>query len=136
MSLIFFQPSENGMGDRLRKILETVVPKDRIEMHRTMDDLCERLQKPICHAKVAVLVAATKKDMGRLLHLRDLLAELKLVLVLPDDSAEMVAEAHALSPRYITWADSDFSDIASVLRRLIVLSEDRFDAGMSPVVNL
>lgn len=126
VSLIFYQPLENGIGNRLREILEAVVPQDHIEIHCTIDDLYERLQNPICHSKVAVIFAATKKDLSRILHLRDFLLDMKLILIMPDDNPDMMASAHTLRPRYITWSDSDFRDIAPVLRRLMVLSNEHF----------
>ncbi|MBN1380523.1 MAG: hypothetical protein JXA41_02490 [Deltaproteobacteria bacterium] len=117
---------ESGVGKRLRNILESVVPKDHIELYSTMDDLFERFQNPICHGKVTVIFAATRKDFHRILPLKDFLSDMNLVLILPDDSPEMMAEAHTLRPRYITWADSDFRDIEAVLKRLMALSKNCF----------
>lgn len=125
MSVIFYHPlNKNLAGDKLKKIIASSIAKDKIETYRTIDEFYERLQKPICHSSVAVLYAATKKDMGRLLHLREFLSGMKVVLILPDDSIDTIAEGHALSPRFISWADSDFSAIEAVLKRLIALSED------------
>ena len=51
----------------------------------------------------------------------DLLQELKLVLILPDDDQDTIVKAHTLRPRYLSWVDQNFIDIGAVLRRMVDL---------------
>jgi len=130
LSLIFYEPSRSIIGERLQERLEAVVSKEGIETHHTIDAFYAHLQKPICQTRVAVIFAAAKKDFDGILCLREFLSDIKLILVLSDDSPDMIAEAHTLRPRFITWADSDFQDIEPVLKRLMKLSENRFGAEL------
>ena len=49
----------------------------------------------------------------------ELLMDHKVILILPEAEPEMVAMGHALRPRFITYNDGDFLEMASVLRQLL-----------------
>jgi hypothetical protein len=121
VSVIFYQSLKNGSGKGLRKVVEMAVSKKNIEWHRSIKSLSDRLHKPIFDANVAVLSAASKKDLDEIICLGDVLRDMKIVLILPDNDPDTIAKAHTLRPRFITWSNSDFKDIGNVVKRLQVL---------------
>jgi len=97
------------------------LPQRKIETCRVFTDLRRRLLRPLSDLKVAVLLCMTKADLQDIFSLGDLLLDLKIILVLPDDDAETLVKAHHLRPRYLSWLDDDFLDIGVVLKKMIEL---------------
>jgi hypothetical protein len=57
--------------------------------------------------------------IGRLTCMRELIQNNKSIIVLPDQTPETVSMGHTLYPRFISYLDSDFKDIGSVLGKVI-----------------
>jgi len=121
MASIIYTPSENGLERRFLEQLEMAIPKKRFEICRSIGELSARLGRQPLSVKVAVLFAVTRTEIMRILLLGDLMADVKSIVVLADDDRDTVMKAHTLRPRYITWMDSDFSKIVSVLRNMVAL---------------
>jgi hypothetical protein len=81
--------------------------------------LSRRLRQPRHNLAVAVLVAASRQELLELLSIRDLLDGIRIILVLPDRQDDTIAKGHRLYPRFLTFADSDFLDVAAVLSKML-----------------
>jgi hypothetical protein len=68
---------------------------------------------------VAILLASSKEELLDLLSLRDLLWDIKLILILPDSTPGSIAQGHLLRPRFLSDCGSDFVDVAAVLNLMI-----------------
>jgi hypothetical protein len=121
MSFFLYLSDKKDLGDRVLKVLETFVPQMTVEMFGSLGDLSRRLRKPHFNIKVMVFFAVSRADLQGFLGLSEFLGDKKLILVLPDRDAETIAQAHKLKPRFITWLDSDFSDLGTVLKRMLKL---------------
>ncbi len=121
MASILYIPSENGLERRFRALLETAVPNKKFEICHSIGELSARLIIPLSHVNVAVLFAVTRTEIVKIHSLGDLMADVKSILILADDDRDTIIKAHTLRPRYITWLDSDFNQIADVLKRMIEL---------------
>ena len=129
MNILVYAKTKEGAGLRLQRLIETLVPREEIEIYKTIDSLSYRLRQPIFDLDIAVLLATTKEELEDILSLRDLLSDVRSVLVLPDREADTNAQGHTLSPRFITYADSDFVELAAVLSKMLenanLLKEER-----------
>jgi hypothetical protein len=47
------------------------------------------------------------------------MSAVRLVLVLPDEEDETIALAHGLRPRFVTYADGDYSELREVLQKML-----------------
>jgi hypothetical protein len=121
MASIIYIPSENDLGRRFLALLETAIPEKKFEICHSIGELSARLGMPFSNVKVAVLFALSRAEIMRVLSLGDLMADVKSIVVLADDDKDTVMKAHTLRPRYITWLDSDFSNVVSVLRNMVAL---------------
>jgi hypothetical protein len=119
MNLLFYATTADGVGGKLEKVIEEVVPEEKIEVCRTVDSLSRRLREPTYDLSVAVLLAETKEDLLCLVSNKELIWNLRVILVLPDGEDDTVTKGHLLRPRYLTYADSDFSDVATVLSKML-----------------
>ncbi|MFU8819543.1 MAG: hypothetical protein ACNA74_07465 [Desulfurivibrio sp.] len=68
---------------------------------------------------VAILLIADPLDLKAALLHQELLTNLPLILVLPDDDRETVRTGHQLRPRFVGFHGNDFSEITAVLKRVL-----------------
>ena len=123
MSLLLFSSSPKGAGKRLQRLLEVVLPGQKSEIIRTISDLSARLLQPLkCHPNVVILVSKSKEELSELLSIRDLLDDVRIILVLPDRERDTVSKGHILRPRFLTYIDSHFQEIAAVLNKILATS--------------
>jgi hypothetical protein len=121
MAPIVYIPSENGLERRFRTLLEMAVSNKKFEICRSIGELSAKLIIPFSSVKVAVFFALSREEIMGILSLGDLMADVKSILILPDDDRDTIMKAHTLRPRYVTCADCDPIDIVTVFKRMIDL---------------
>ncbi len=119
MDLIFYSPASGSPEERLQRVIKAVVPGWEGAVFRSIDDLLERLLQPKNDLAVALLLAEKKGDIEGLLSLGNLFRTMRIILVAPDRDKETIAAAHLLRPRLLTYMDSDFTDVSTVLTKII-----------------
>ncbi len=119
MNLLFYATAADGAGEMLRGVIEELVPEEKIEVHRTEEGLSSRLRKPTYDLSVAVLLAANKEDLLYLVANKELIWNLRVILILPDREEDTVTKGHLLRPRFLTYADGNFLDVATVLGKML-----------------
>ncbi|MEW5801796.1 MAG: hypothetical protein AB1847_06780 [bacterium] len=119
MKLLLYAPAVEEAGKRLQGIIENLVPEAKREVCRTIDDLSIRLRQPMNNLSVAVLLAATRQDLSDIVTIADLMGDLRLIVILPDLEDDTIAKGHSLRPRFLDNIDSDFSDIAAILGKML-----------------
>jgi hypothetical protein len=124
MALIVYIPSENHLERRFLALLEMAIPDKRFEICHSIDELSVKLEMPLLNVRVAILFAVTRTEITQILALGDWMADVKSIVVLADEDKEMMAMAHKLRPRYVTWVNSDLIDLVTVARRMV----DLYDA--------
>jgi len=60
-----------------------------------------------------------EEGLLKILRIRDLLADVRIVLILPDRRKETIAAGYKLYPRFLTFMDSDPRELAAVLEKMI-----------------
>jgi hypothetical protein len=116
--MLVYATSNDGTKELLEKALELVLPKSRIESHESVESLKRRLLSPAGSDTVLLVMPDGKEDLEALMPIRNILFNLKTILVLPDKSEETVALGHRLRPSFLSYKDSDFSDVAAVVRKM------------------
>ncbi|MBF0509775.1 MAG: hypothetical protein HQK57_12735 [Deltaproteobacteria bacterium] len=122
MNLLFYAKTDDGLAGRLRSEIETLVPKSDLDICRTMDDMSRRLRQPLKDMTLGIVFTDSKEDLLGLLLIRDLLLDVKMILILPDKEENTVAVGHALYPRYMSYADGDLQDVVEVIRKCLTIS--------------
>ena len=119
MNVLFYSASLTAIGKRFLRIVVSHVPQRRIEICRSMDALDSRLHKPLEALAIAVLHVTVIDELGALITRRELLADLRTILVLPNCEESTTALAHVLRPRYVIYSEVDLPDASVVLGKLI-----------------
>lgn len=71
--------------------------------------------------RVIVFFAYEPADLNLALSLKEYLSDTRVIMVLHQTDAESVKQGLSLSPSFLTYANSDFSDIVAVLEKISVL---------------
>ena len=118
--ILFVNGKCAAAGNRLRKSIESVVSCQHLEIQRSIKDLSKRLNRFPREIDLAVLFAASKDQLSELLSLRELLNDVRIILILPDRGRETISKGHLLRPRFLSYADGDLTDVIAVLSKMIV----------------
>lgn len=119
VELLFYSTIKQGAGARFQSIIEKLVPKEDIGIFRTMESLSSRLHQFPRNMSLAVILAASQKELFELLLIRDCLKDIPLILILPDRESETISKGHKLYPRFISYLDSGFEVFEEVFRTII-----------------
>ena len=106
-------------GGQLRKMIEDVVPNENTEIYSTIDTLGNRLRQPSYNIAVAVLLISSREELRDVLSIRHLFDNIKIILILPDRKNETIVTGHKLRPRFLSYTDSNFIDVAVVLENML-----------------
>lgn len=119
MSLIVYLPKMDEAGKRLQCLVGELISQDSIELFYTFHGLDVKLKNFSGNRDIALLLASTRQELDELLARRVLLSSLRVVLIIPDREKETISKGHLLRPRYLSFRDGDFSDVAQVLQKLL-----------------
>lgn len=120
MNLILFSPKNDEVGKRLQEVLSGSGLKIQTIVCPTFTSLVQELGRPTTYdQRAAVLLAPTHRNFADILSIPDLLNDIHIILIIPDRGKQTIAAAHGLRPRFLSYTDSDFQDVAAVLEKMI-----------------
>ncbi len=99
--------------------MNEVVLKKHIENYHTLKNFSIRLRQFSKEPTIAVLYATNRRELSKILAIQNLLFDIHIVLILPDNTDETVSIGHKLHPRFLSYVDSDFKDVTAVLKKMI-----------------
>jgi hypothetical protein len=119
MSILLFFTEANDTAEHIHRVIETMSHEEPLEVYGDVEALSKRLRRPGRGPQVAVVILSSHKDLEDVITIRDLLADLATLLILPDADADTLAKAHQIRPRFLTYADSDPMVIGAVLAKML-----------------
>jgi len=131
MKLICFSPSIDEGNRLLNNLIDHFTAVRCLEIYRTIDALSKRLREPKKNGSILVLFATSKRLLLEIIAITTLLQDIKIVLVLPDRKDDTIAKGHMLRPRFVTYADTDCTELYSVVHRMAGIREDTGVVGMN-----
>lgn len=119
MKVIFYYTVGDSLGKCFeRDVIESVPEKER-EIYGSLEKLRQRILQPVLDETIAVLLASNRKAFDDIYALRDLFKDFRVILILPDKDADTVALGHELYPRFLSYVDADFKQVADVLKKMM-----------------
>ncbi len=119
MNLFVLIAEEGGTGGPFVEAVTPLVPKDKLEVLLGLPALAERLRKPHDPFCALLVLGPSHEDLRRIISLRDFLKDIRVLLVLGDESDETITLAHRVLPTYISELEDGTSGVVSVLKQLI-----------------
>jgi hypothetical protein len=118
MDILLYLSIKDGVGAQLKNIIESLPFGEKLEVYNAIASLDIRLRNTLYKGAIAVLLADTKEALSRIYTIGHLLNEISIILIIPDQDEDTIRQAHALRPRFLTYTDSNFKDVAAVLEKL------------------
>ncbi len=119
MKLIYCSTEKNSAEKRLRRIVDSSAADVTLEIYQDIHGLSGRLCQPKHDVAVAVLLAGNRKALLDFLTIRNLLLDVRIILILPERDGQTISMGHKLLPRFVSYTDSNFSDVGAVLEKMI-----------------
>jgi len=95
-----------------------MLPKKNVINIRTVKDMEAHLRKASSEKTTVVILYVNKEKLAELIQLKKLFEDTSIILILNKNDNETITLGYRLRPRFITYADSDFLDVASVLIKM------------------
>jgi hypothetical protein len=121
--ILFYAAEQNRVVETLEQLVTEHVPNRALIRCRSLSVLEQRLRRPRNDIDVVLISVGDAIEMRQLYVMRPLLIDLRLVMVLPWRDSDIVAWAHKLGPRFITYADNGFEQVGPVLSKMIGVSK-------------
>ena len=119
MNVLFYIPEAEEANERMHEVVAMIASKATVEIFSSIEHLSRRLRQPGNSPSIATLLVHDRNDLFELTKFRDLLSELPLIIILPDRKKSNVAIGHSLSPRFLTYTDSDFLEVGTVVMKMV-----------------
>ena len=104
---------------RLYNTLVEKISLESIGIFQTHESFNNRIRQGKTDIPAAVVFASNRQDLIKLQSIRELISDMRIIMILPDSDEESVKIGHSFYPRYISFTDSDFEDVAAVLLKII-----------------
>ena len=115
MDLICYAATNCPGGTHVLTQLEEEAPVGRTVLCRTIEELDRSLLRPLDDVLAVLLFLADDADLARILTLKDVLDETRVILILPRWDPDLVTGGHFLRPRFMTCRGLDLAELRAVL---------------------
>ena len=116
-TILIYSADSKTTGRRFKKEVERVIPDALKKVCRTLEGFKRTLIENMAMYKIVVSLCATRTEMDFLSLMREPLSQCRLILIIPDHRPETIRQAHRLYPRFLSYADSNFENVAAVIQK-------------------
>lgn len=118
MKILLYTGPENRHDEKIKHVLGAWSTTDDFEIFQTVNALTVRLKRHTRNIGLVLLFIPDKNDLSDILAIRDLLIDLRIILILPDSDKDMRTMAYSLYPRFIHYSDNDLKDVVAVMKKM------------------
>jgi hypothetical protein len=101
-------------------MLDSITPNTRSIRVPFIEALFEYMRPPTINEHLCILALSNQKELNELITQRHLMRDVQLVLILPDDSDQMLSQAHLLLPRFISRENDKLSELKAVIEKIMI----------------
>jgi len=118
-NILYCCPGNESDCGEAGKIIERISTKARYSVFREISLFEKHIRTYLSHEHLIILHAESKEHLQQFMAMRDLLIGYRIILILPDRDPSTLAQGHSLRPRFITYLDADFREMAAVLHNIL-----------------
>ncbi len=118
MAILIYANPKDSSKERLFNEISTIPKLDPIIVH-DHETFAHALRWNVSDPKAIVFLALGHDDLAFILSQKKLISDYRLIMILPDSNEESVSKGHSLYPRFLTYRDGDFKDVAAVLEKML-----------------
>ncbi len=119
MSVLAFISPQATDSEQILTTLAEAIPARHLDTFHTTKLLAQRLQDPHEQEDAALLLAPTCEELKELVEIREQFRGLPVILVLPDQTEDTVAQSHALWPRVVGYGANFIAEIPTIISRML-----------------
>ncbi|MGD9009758.1 MAG: hypothetical protein PVG41_17665 [Desulfobacteraceae bacterium] len=121
MKILIYASRHHGASQRLLDSVRNLRDSHHCDCvhYDELPFLIDALHRSRIGSRMAVLFPSNHNELARLVALKHLLFDLQIILILPNGKSQTLSHGHTLRPRFISYADSDFSDVTAVSDKLV-----------------
>lgn len=116
MKILFYNAAENATGLSVLELTASMVPREQIKTCRSLDELEAKLCEPNVRFGLAVILVNTVEEIDHLITLKNLLDDVRIILITPDLKKDTVHKGHKLYPRFMTDT-VDMHHLAAIIKK-------------------
>jgi hypothetical protein len=134
MKLLFYYSQEGFQTQSLANLIRSFAPDDSTEVYRSLETVTERLKEPTDNIITAVFVASSLDELKKFYKLRNYFFDLRHIIILPEKDDQMIAIAHKLRPRFLSYFENGFNVVSAVLKKMFSdkrTTTNQYQDGMS-----
>ena len=111
----------NSEADSRQRLLDEVakIPELSLLCVNEHKSFTKILRQGLSAARIIVFMACNQDDLAFILSINELLSNSRLILILPDRDEKSIRKGHLMYPRFQSYADGDFKDVAVVLENML-----------------
>ncbi|MBA3011038.1 MAG: hypothetical protein KKF12_03150 [Proteobacteria bacterium] len=119
--LVFIHQTAGEKGKRFLSIIQDRIINATIETFHTLEAFEIKLKQknPYFDQQILVLFVDTQVRLDQFYLKKEIFLDKKIVMVLPDKTAETISKVHRFFPRYFTFIEDGYEDICDVLNKMI-----------------
>lgn len=119
--LIFIDQTSGEKGKNFLNIIEKRITSAQIEIYSGIEifERTLKLRKTYFTKEIIILFAGNENCLDQLYLKKQMLIYKKIVMVLPDNSTQIMAKTHRFFPRYFSFMDDTYDDLCDVLNKMI-----------------
>ncbi|MHC1744222.1 MAG: hypothetical protein AB9873_14470 [Syntrophobacteraceae bacterium] len=125
MKLLLYARGNDGTVHRLQSAIADVAPPDGVEVCTTVVGLQKALQRGTSDVAAIVLCACSSDDLRDILSMGDWFLDLRTILLLPDREVSTFTQGLTLRPRFISYLDTDLSDVSAVVAKMVAVYREQ-----------
>lgn len=121
MNIILYIPYPEKDNDLSEQVVGKLSKYPNVHLHRTLNGLYRKLSGGFDENRppTVLLFIPNRGCLMDICAHKEYFLDKKLILVLPDAEAETVSLGFRLFPRFVTYTDSDGTDICSVIEKMV-----------------
>jgi hypothetical protein len=119
VQLLLYAGKDDENGKRLMAAVHEALPHQTIAIFRQLTALQDLLRTIVEPDSIAVLSAVNQAELHQMQVLREIFAEIFIILVIPDYKKSTIRLAHLLLPRFISQKEDSYSDLQEVLKKMV-----------------
>ena len=118
MQVHIFISQKAHAGDRLISALQPIMRSNPVIYYHGLDSFGRMVSPATKEPAVAVIMVGEKQEISLLSEKKGVWDRVKTILVLHDDDQEIINLGLLLHPIFITYIDSDFSEVAAIMEHI------------------
>lgn len=131
MTYIYYANEYTEAGKILYRRLQSAFKKSWMKRCKTSIELSRKLHEPLYDVCAAVLLINDRKELAEILTLRDMLWDIKVIVILTNHVDISQTEVLTLRPRFLAWTDADLSHVVDILGNMMKHKPNRKVAAVT-----